>query len=131
MKVLLDTHAWLWWIAEPSRLGPKALALMSCRDNELYLSAASSWEIAIKVRLGRLSLPEPLDRFVPSRMERDRIRGLPVAHSHALEVAILPLHHRDPFDRILVAQSRVEKLPLLTADPALSAYEVELIAADK
>lgn len=131
MRILLDTHAWLWWIAKPSRLGPLALALISSGDNEVYLSAASSWEIAIKVRLGRLTLPEPPDRFVPSRMERDRLQALPVTHAHALEVAHLPLHHRDPFDRILVAQSRIENFPLLTSDPAMSGYEVELLAADR
>ena len=127
MKVLLDTHVWLSFVAAPDRLGPEALALLTDGRNELLLSAASSWEIAIKVRLGRLGLPEPPDRFVPSRMARDGIQGLAVSHAHALEVSNLPLHHRDPFDRILVAQSRMEQVPLMTADRLLSAYEVQLL----
>jgi len=131
VKLLLDTHAWLWWIGEPSRLGPEAARMIADRRNEVYLSAASSWEIAIKVRLEKLTLPEPPEKFVPSRMERDGIAALAISHPHALAVSSLPMHHRDPFDRMLIAQSRVEKIPILTADPEFSAYDVELVPADK
>ena len=131
MKLLLDTHAWLWWIGEPERLGPEAASLIADRRNDVYLSAASSWEIAIKVRLGKLTLPEPPAQFVPSRMERDGIAALPISHPHALAVSSLPMHHRDPFDRMLIAQSRVEGIPIVTAGPEFGAYDVELIPADR
>ena len=131
MKLLFDTHAWLWWIGEPERRGPQAVKLIADRRNEVYLSAASSWEIAIKVRLGKLTLPEPPEKFVPSRMERDGIAALAISHPHALAVSSLPMHHKDPFDRMLIAQSRVEGIPIVTADPEFGAYDVELIGADR
>ena len=131
MKLLLDTHAWLWWIGEPERLGAEAARLIADRRNEVYLSAASSWEITIKVRLGKLKLPESPEKFVPSRMERDGIVALAISHPHALAVSSLPMHHRDPFDRMLIAQSRVEGIPIVTAGPEFGAYDVELIPADR
>lgn len=127
MRVLLDTHVWLRWICEPEKLPPKALALMESGENELLFSVASSWEIAIKYALGKLPLPEPPDRFVPPRLMRDRIATLHIEHRHALHVASLPPHHHDPFDRILIAQARIEGIPILTADPKFGAYEVEVL----
>jgi len=131
VRLLLDTHAWLWWIAEPDRLGREAVGLIGDRRNDVYLSAASSWEIAIKVRLGKLTLPEPPPLFVPSRMARDGIAALAISHPHALALSTLPLHHRDPFDRMLVAQSLVEKIPIVTADPQFEAYEADLLPAGR
>ena len=96
-------------------------------ENVLYLSAASSWEIAVKFALGKLPLPEPPEAFVPKRLARDRITPLAVEHVHALRVSALPLHHRDPFDRLLVAQAQVEEMPILTVDPAFSMYDVEVL----
>lgn len=127
MRVLLDTHVWLWWISAPDKLSKDALRLIADRRNEVLLSAASSWEIAIKHRLGRLKLPEPPDRFVPPRLARDGIAALPISHAHALEVSNLPLHHRDPFDRLLIAQSRIEGIPVMTGDGAFLDYEVEVV----
>ena len=94
------------------------------------LSAASSWEIAIKYALGKLPLPAPPPEYVPSRMQASGTGALPITHAHALHVASLPTHHRDPFDRLLVAQAQVESLPLLTADPQLGRYDIELLAAE-
>lgn len=131
MKVLLDTHAWLWMILAPKRLGPRARRICEGSGNDLFLSAASSWEISIKHSLGRLPLPSPPEEFVPSRLVRDRILSLPVEHRHALRVSALPHHHRDPFDRLLVAQSQVESLPILTADPLFGGYEVTVLPADR
>ena len=125
MKVLLDTHVWLWWVATPEKLGERTIAMIADSRNTILLSAASSWEIAIKHRLGKLTLPEPPHSFVPSRMARDGIAALPISHPHALEVSKLPLHHRDPFDRMLIAQARVEGVPLLSADSALEPYSFE------
>lgn len=131
MRVLLDTHVWLWAVCTPERLGRKARKLIENGDAELLLSAASAWEIAIKFNLGKLDLPEPPDRFVPTRMQRDGILALPVSIAHGLEVANLPPLHRDPFDRVLVAQCRVERLPLLSADPVFRRYGVEVVAAER
>lgn len=96
-------------------------------QNEVYLSAASGWEIAIKYALGKLVLPEEPEKFVPSRLMRDAILPLPIHHAHALRVGTLPLHHRDPFDRLLISQAQVEHLPIVTVDKQLEAYDVELI----
>jgi PIN domain nuclease of toxin-antitoxin system len=115
-------------LASPARFSPSTREALENPDNELFLSAASSWEIAIKYSLGRLELPEPPLEFVPSRMVRSGVIGLAVEHRHALAVADLPPHHRDPFDRLLVAQALVESLPILTADPQLSRYGVEILA---
>jgi PIN domain nuclease of toxin-antitoxin system len=129
MRVLLDTHVWLWMTAEPERLGPEALALVEDPSNELLLSAASAWEIAIKVGIGKLRLPEPPSTFIPSRMHAGGVTALPITVAHAAAVAGLPPLHRDPFDRILIAQARAEGVPILTSDPQIDAYDVGRIAA--
>lgn len=115
--------------AAPERLSVKARALVDAGGHELYLSAASSWEIAIKYSVGKLRLPEPPGRYVPSRLEALRVVPLPIEHSHALHVATLPKHHRDPFDRVLIAQAQMENLQILTADPLFRAYDVTTIDA--
>ena len=129
MNVLVDTHAWIWSLASPERLSAEARAVLSSRRNVVFLSAASAWELAIKAALGKIELPEPVETFVISRMARQGITPLPVTHVHALRVSSLPPHHRDPFDRLLIAQAIVEKLPILTADVAFSRYGIELIQA--
>lgn len=131
MKLLLDTHCFLWWFADDPRLGVGARELVGDGENDVYLSAASSWEIAIKVSLGKLALPEPPDVYVPSRLAAQEIQGLPIEHVHALRVASLPAHHQDPFDRLIVAQAQIEKLPLLTADEKIAVYEVEAVWAGR
>jgi len=125
--LLLDTHVWLWSITTPHKLGTKGLRLLENFGNELFLSAASSWEIAIKYRLGKLPLPEPPHKFIPPRLIRDGIKPLSVEHHHACQVANLPDLHRDPFDRLLIAQAQSEHLALITADQKLKDYNVELI----
>jgi PIN domain nuclease of toxin-antitoxin system len=131
MRILLDTECWLWSLTEPDRLNDRAQSLIADVENTIYLSAASSWEIAIKYRLGKLPLPEPPEIYVPSRMRAQRIESLSILHPHALRVAALPLHHRDPFDRLLVAQAQVEGLSLLTADPLIRQYKVKLVWAGR
>lgn len=122
-----DTHIWLWMLASPERLGALRPVVEDI-DNELLLSAASSWEISIKYSLGRLSLPEEPARFVPSRIQSTAVSPVAVEHRHVLAVSELPMHHRDPFDRLLVAQARVLGVPLATADGGLASYEVSLLA---
>lgn len=129
MRVLVDTHCWLWMVGEPRRLSEGAHALLRAPGNDLLLSAASAWEIAIKYAIGRLELPgEPVE-VVPDWMARSGVTPLAVLHSHALRVASLPPHHGDPFDRLLVAQAQLEGVPILTADPSMGAYAVEVIPA--
>ena len=126
-RLLLDTHVWLWSITTPRKLGKEGRSLLENTDNELFLSAASSWEIAIKYRLGRLALPEPPHTFIPPRLIRDCIRPLPVEHHHACLVANLPDLHRDPFDRLLIAQAQTEHMTFITADQELKDYNIEMI----
>lgn len=118
---MLDTHVFLWLNTEPERLG-QYLPLVEDQDTELLLSAASSWEIAIKHRLGRLPLPESPQRYVPARMRAIGAKGLAIEHPHALAVAELESLHRDPFDRLLVAQAGLLDVPILTADPVIASY---------
>jgi PIN domain nuclease of toxin-antitoxin system len=127
MRILLDTHVWLWMIAAPERLSREALASLSRRRDELYLSAASCWEIAVKHAIGKLPLPSPPEEFVPQRLIRDGIRPLSVEHQHALAVAALPDHHRDPFDRLLVVQAILEDMTIYTADEKLLAYRAKCV----
>ena len=129
MRILLDTQSWLWMVSAPERLSPAARDLFESADHELLLSVASAWEIAIKQSIGKLKLEEPAERFVPSRAAIFRTGSLAVEQSHALRVAVLPMHHRDPFDRLLIAQSQIEELPILTADPVFVRYGVQVIAA--
>jgi PIN domain nuclease of toxin-antitoxin system len=103
MNVLVDTHVWIWSLADPNRLTPECRRLLSSSRNVIYLSAASAWELAIKDALGKIELPEPVETYVPTRMARQGITALPITHTHALTVSTLPPHHRDPFDRFLIA----------------------------
>jgi PIN domain nuclease of toxin-antitoxin system len=113
----------------PQRLSAPVRELLQDPEHGLLLSAASSWEIALKWSLGKLPLPMSPAEYVLSRMERQDVRGLPVEHRHALHLAELPLLHRDPFDRLLIAQAQTEHLHVLTADPAFRAYDVDLLWA--
>ncbi len=129
MRLLLDTQVWLWMLASPERLSRKARPLVVSADNELLLSAASGWEIAIKYALGKLQLPQPPEVYIPPLIARTGITPLPVYHRHALRVASLPALHRDPFDRLLIAQAQLEGVPILTADRTFHLYEVEVLPA--
>ena len=124
MRILLDTHAWLWMVVSPERLSATGRRLLAAPGNELLLSAASALEIVIKWNLKKLTLPASPERAVPEWMNRTGVTPLPVLHRHALRVADLPLHHRDPFDRLLVAQALVEDVPILTADRSFAKYDV-------
>jgi PIN domain nuclease of toxin-antitoxin system len=126
LRLLLDTHVFIWLQREPERLGER-MALLEDLDNDLLVSAVSAWEIAIKHQLGRLELPEPPQAYVPERMRAIRAEPVPIEHAHALAVATLPALHRDPFDRLLIAQARSLGVPILTADQAIAAYPVETL----
>lgn len=113
--------------AAPKRIEARAAELITDSTNEVLLSAASAWEIAIKYALGRLALPVPPSDYVPSRMVRSGTRGLVIEHRHALQVSSLPPHHSDPFDRLLIAQAQLDGAILITADRKLGAYDVPLL----
>ena len=125
-RLLLDTSAFLFWTSGGKKLSVRARKAMADPRNELLLSAVSSWEIAIKYRLGKLSLPEPPGRFVPARMSKHAFIGLAFEHTDALAVATLPDLHDDPFDRALIAQALERKLPVVTADERFAEYGVAI-----
>jgi PIN domain nuclease of toxin-antitoxin system len=126
-RYLLDTRVWLWMQADPDRLSQKTRELVEDSANQLLLSAASAWEIAIKYRLGRLPLPVAPTVYVPDRMRRSGTTPLPVEHAHALRAAELPDHHKDPFDRVLIAQAQLLDMPIITVDEHIAAYDVRVI----
>lgn len=131
MKLLLDTQCWLWWFAQPERLNQESIAHIADENNELWLSVASIWEIGIKVPVGKLPLPAPLDSYISSRIAQLGMRSLEITASHALQAAALPLHHRDPFDRMLIAQAQIEEMTLVSADSMFNKYDISLFWAAK
>jgi PIN domain nuclease of toxin-antitoxin system len=126
MKYLLDTHIFLWWNLGDPQLSGRAVSVIEDGNNEIFLSAVSAWEITIKVAIKRLTIPEEPALFVPSRMQLHGFQPLPVHIHHATRVYELPMHHTDPFDRLLIAQSQIESMPLISADAELRRYEVEV-----
>jgi PIN domain nuclease of toxin-antitoxin system len=127
MKILLDTHAFLWAITEDAQLSLRAREVFTARTSELFLSVASIWEILIKVQLKKLPLTKTVVPFLREQLAINNIHVLPIVLDHVARLEDLPVHHRDPFDRILVAQSLEEGWPLLSADPLLARYPTELI----
>lgn len=126
MRILLDTNVLLWAATDPDRLGP-ALPVVADPRNAVLVSAASTWELAIKSGLGRITLPAPVDQWIASAIEALDASGIAVEHSHAAAVASLPLHHHDPFDRLLVAQATALRSTLVSSDRAFESYDVELL----
>jgi PIN domain nuclease of toxin-antitoxin system len=127
MRAILDTHTFLWWNMDDPQLSQTAREFIADGRNELYLSAVSAWEIALKYAKGRLKLPQAPDQYVADRITLHRILSIPVEISHALRVYYLPDLHQDPFDRLLIAQSQLEDLPILTANTMIGQYEVSII----
>jgi PIN domain nuclease of toxin-antitoxin system len=124
VRLLLDTHAFLWFILADPKLNAAALNLITDPANQKQISPTSYWEIAIKIRLGKYSLPSPYETFMRQQLLRNYFAILHIAVSHTAVLTTLPLHHRDPFDRLLVAQAMVEGIPLVSGDPALDAYPI-------
>jgi PIN domain nuclease of toxin-antitoxin system len=127
MKVLIDTHTFLWWNSEDPLLSARAKEIIANGQNEVFLSAASVWEITIKTAKDRLILPQPPGQYIASRMSLYRFRSLPIQISHAAHVYELPPYHHDPFDRMLIAQCQLESLPLVTKDEDIRKYDLETI----
>jgi len=124
MRILLDTCAFLWLVTDDSQASELAKEIFLKEDNELLLSAVTGFEIAVKYSLGKLRLAEPPKEFITNRINANALTELPVSMTHALILQNLPLHHKDPFDRLLVAQAMVNQIPLLSADQQLSAYDI-------
>ena len=120
MALLLDTHAFLWWVADDQRLSMRARRAIGRETS--FLSVASCWEMAIKISLKKLVVPHPSDRFIREQLEVNGFRLLPVTFEHALAVAALPFHHRDPFDRLLAVQAIDDELSVVSADPVFETY---------
>jgi PIN domain nuclease of toxin-antitoxin system len=127
MKLLLDTHIFIWWADQPEKLSPAALSALEDEANELVLSVTSIWEMQINVQLGKLKLSVPLKDLVKNQQETNGITISPVALTHVLALNALPFHHKDPFDRLLIAQSIEEDLTLVTANAQFSAYSAKLL----
>lgn len=130
MRILVDTQCWLWMVSAPERLSAAARRVIQDVRTELCLSSVSAIEISVKYSIGKLPLHIPPAEFIPALMAFDRVRILPVELSHAVRLSILPFHHRDPFDRLLIAQAQVENLPMMTADSRLKVYGVEIVPAE-
>jgi PIN domain nuclease of toxin-antitoxin system len=127
MNALLDTHTFLWWVADAPQLSKTVKDFISNPDNKIFFSAASAWEIIIKVGTSKLTLPEESDIYITSRLTSNRFQILSVDLSHTLQIAKLPDLHRDPFDRIIIAQSQVTGMPILTIDRLIIQYPVDVI----
>lgn len=125
MRILLDTHTFLWFIEGNPRISPLALHLIEDIQNDRLLSYASLWEVAIKASIGRLPLHEPFETLIPPELDRNGIQIVDFTIEHLNRVIALPFHHRDPFDRMLVAQTMVEGVPILSTDPIFDAYGVQ------
>ncbi|MBI5551693.1 MAG: type II toxin-antitoxin system VapC family toxin [Desulfobacterales bacterium] len=127
MQYLLDTHVLIWWITSDNRLSAAAKALIQSRRNTLYWSAASSWEVSIKHALGRLVFDEAPEKLFGAELDKNHIESLAITNEHAFLSGQLPMHHKDPFDRMLVAQAQIESLGIVTNDPILQRYDVDVV----
>ncbi|MFO7918472.1 MAG: type II toxin-antitoxin system VapC family toxin [Anaerolineae bacterium] len=124
MRLLLDTHSFLWFIAGSNKISMAARGLIEDRANDPLLSMASLWEMAIKVSIGKLRLAEPFERLIPEQMNMNGVGLLNIQMDHVSRVVQLPFHHRDPFDRLLIAQAQIEDIPIVGADRTFDAYAV-------
>jgi PIN domain nuclease of toxin-antitoxin system len=127
MNALLDTHTFLWWVADAPQLSEPAKNFIVNPNNQIFFSVASAWEIIIKVGTGKLTIPEAPNNYINSRVTDNRFEILPIELNHVFQVTNLPDLHRDPFDRIIIAQSQVTGMPILTIDRLVVQYAVDII----
>lgn len=126
-RYLIDTHCWLWWHIDPARLSQPAFDIIEDGSSEIFFSVVSAWEISIKYGLQKLRLPLPPEKYIPNRLQQSYMETLSIKLEHTLTVGLLPHHHRDPFDRLLIAQAMSEKLTVITHDSQLSRYDIEIL----
>ncbi|MBL1208726.1 type II toxin-antitoxin system VapC family toxin [Geminocystis sp. GBBB08] len=127
MKILLDTHAFIWWNLTPEKLSLNGLNLIENQENILYLSIASVWEMQIKISINKLHFDNPLSEIITYQQNINNVQILPIELEHIWQLKNLPLHHKDPFDRMLIAQAMTEKIPILSIDSVLNNYSVNII----
>ena len=127
MRLLLDTHAFLWFVGGDERLSGKAKEAIADLENEVFLSVASLWEIAVKINIGKLKLPRSFGELIPEQLLQNEITVLRIELSHMTKYVDLPLHHRDPFDRLIVVQAQVEEMPVVSKDETFGSYDVDLL----
>ncbi|HKQ08234.1 MAG TPA: type II toxin-antitoxin system VapC family toxin [Blastocatellia bacterium] len=127
MKLLLDTHTFIWWANEPEKLSEKVAAACQDSSNMLILSVVSVWEMQIKMQLGKLKINRPIEELIKTQQQANSMQVLPVKLAHVLSLNNLPAHHKDPFDRLLIAQANIEGATLVSVDPAFSSYNVQLL----
>jgi len=127
MKYLLDTHAFLWFVSDDSRLSPRARSIIKDRNQEVYFSAASAWEMSIKIRLGRLTIEEELEPFIVKQLAENNFSTLSITVLHSLYTSKLPEIHKDPFDRMIIAQSKLENMSLISKDKNIKKYKVPMV----
>jgi PIN domain nuclease of toxin-antitoxin system len=130
VKLLIDTQSWLWWFAAPDRLKQSTINLIADPDHELWFSVASVWEMGIKAAMAKLPLPKPTEEYIQDTVRELGANLLTINANHALTAAALPLHHRDPFDRILIAQAEIEQMTIVTADRVFERYSATIIRSD-
>jgi PIN domain nuclease of toxin-antitoxin system len=131
MSYLLDTNVFIWLLKEPERLNRRALDLLADESQSVFLSSVTTWEVVIKFAIGRLTLPKKPDELISEIFTNFSFQPLPITHAHSIAVGELAFHHRDPFDRMLVAQARSEKLIFLTADSMFEKYPVDILWCGK
>jgi len=127
MNLLLDTHTFIWWATDPTKLSPAGDAALRDVTNTLYLSLASIWELQIKLQIGKLTLPKPLPDLVQNQQRVNDVHLLAIEPAHIYGLAALPLHHKDPFDRLIIAQALAEKLTVVSADGKFAAYSLGIL----
>ena len=127
MKLLLDTHAFIWWANEPEKLSEKALAACQDENNTLLLSVVSVWEMQIKMQLGKLKISCPIEELIKRQQQANGLQILSIELAHVLSLSNLRSHHKDPFDRLLIAQAKVEEATLVSVDPVFSSYGVSVL----
>jgi PIN domain nuclease of toxin-antitoxin system len=127
MKLMLDTHAFIWWDSEPAKLSSQALALCQDPANQLLLSVASVWEMQIKLQLGKLTIRIPLADVITHQQQTNNVDIVPITLTHVLTLDGLPSYHKDPFDRLIIAQAMVEGIAVISNDPMFAHYPIKLI----
>jgi len=128
MRLLLDTCCWLWWLSDTDKLSKQQQKAIANRQNQLFLSTATIWEISIKVNNKKFTIPQPLNKLIEQQCSLDGITIMDIKPIHAIEAGDLPLHHKDPFDRMIIAQASIENLTVVTSNSVFEKYDVAVLA---
>ncbi|MDJ0595770.1 MAG: type II toxin-antitoxin system VapC family toxin [Pleurocapsa sp. MO_226.B13] len=127
MRLLLDTCCWLWWLSDTQKLSEQQLNALISRQNQLFLSVATLWELSIKISNGKLTIPQSLDKLVAKECPQDNIKILDIKPIHGINAGSLPLHHKDPFDRMIITQGNMENLTIVTSDAIFQEYDISVL----